>query len=118
MSCCFGSRKKICNSNRFHRLDRNQLVGLRSDDMKKLALPSSEILTPTTIKSWLLIDAPQAISHSKMTSKGIRIKIEEVPEGVILAHQFFYICVDCGKCYWGMTRIIHFKILYLQYHNF
>ena len=96
-------RRKVCNCNRFHRLHRKQLAGPELAD-EAVGPPS-----PTIKKSWLLVEAPQS-SQNKVTSKGIGIQIDQVPEGVILAHQFFYICVDCGKCYWG---IYYRSILFL-----
>ena len=94
-------RRKVCNCNRFHRLHRKQLAGPELAD-EAVGPPS-----PTIKKSWLLVEAPQS-SQNKVTSKGIGIQIDQVPEGVILAHQFFYICVDCGKCYWGIIIVQFF----------
>lgn len=56
---------------------------------------------PEPGKSWILIEAPPEMSQNKKTSRGTRIKTEDVPEGVIAAQDIFYICIECGKCYWG-----------------
>jgi hypothetical protein len=34
------------------------------------------------------------------TRKGVTINVDAVPKGVLYQVQKFYICEDCGKCYW------------------
>lgn len=108
---------KICNSNRFHRLERDEFLRVRSSESKNLTetFPEPEIVTHSKpVKSWSIIEAPGDIIQNKVTSKGIRIKVNDVPEGVASSHLFFYICVECGKCYWGKSsenftnRILYF----------
>ena len=71
---------------------------------------------PKPVKSWVLIEAPLDVSHRRFTSSGISIKVDDVPDAVIFANQHFYICVDCGKCYWGaITRnfLESFEVVYM-----
>lgn len=42
------------------------------------------------------------------TRKGVRVNVDTVPKGVLNKEQKFYICEDCGKCYWDGS---HFERL-------
>ena len=42
------------------------------------------------------------------TRKGVTINVDAVPGGVLDQVQIFYICEDCGKCYWDGS---HFERL-------
>jgi len=42
------------------------------------------------------------------TRKGVRVNVDAVPEGVLNQVQIFYICEDCGKCYWDGSHFERF----------
>lgn len=40
-----------------------------------------------------------------MTSKGKRIQVESIPEGVLMKNDVFYVCELCGKVYWDGSHL-------------
>lgn len=42
------------------------------------------------------------------TRKGVIVNVDAVPKGVLNQVEIFYICEDCGKCYWDGS---HFERL-------
>lgn len=42
------------------------------------------------------------------TRKGVTVNVDAVPKGVLKQVEIFYICEDCGKCYWDGS---HFERL-------
>lgn len=95
---------QLCNSNAFHQIDRLNLLGLRPGSIAEIEELEEEICaTSSTARSWVLVNPPQDVERSGCTSTGAKIQFDSVPEGVILKQKVFYVCVDCGKCYWGNT---------------
>lgn len=48
------------------------------------------------------------ITELCQTRKGVTVNVDAVPKGVLDQVQIFYICEDCGKCYWDGS---HFEKL-------
>jgi hypothetical protein len=48
------------------------------------------------------------------TRKGVTIDVDAVPKGVLDQVQKFYICEDCGKCYWDGSHFERFVCGRLQ----
>lgn len=42
------------------------------------------------------------------TRKGVTVNVDAVPKGILNQVQIFYVCEDCGKCYWDGS---HFERL-------
>jgi hypothetical protein len=59
------------------------------------------VLQYRSVESGVLIDHCQ-------TRKGVTIHVDAVPAGVLGQVQKFYVCEDCGKCYWDGS---HFERL-------
>lgn len=70
-----------CNSNLFHRLDREQFVCFIPGFVIPFKSPEGKNPSPFPDKSWVLVDAPREINRTMLTSKGSRIQINDVPEG-------------------------------------
>lgn len=110
---------QICNSKNFHRLHQHEVLQIRSD----LDIPeTSKFPTPVDLTSdtrnWNIIETPKNLSETRLTSGGVEMQYDSVPEGVIAAQEYFYVCVGCGKFYWGKRIHIlldsHFECFYLQ----
>jgi phosphoribulokinase len=59
------------------------------------------VLQYRTVESGVIIELCQ-------TRKGVTINVDAVPAGVLEQVQKFYICENCGKCYWDGS---HFERL-------
>lgn len=68
---------------------------------------SEEGMVPLCVRQYHSIESGVAIEHCQ-TRKGATIHVDAVPTGVLGQVQKFYICEDCGKCYWDGS---HFERL-------
>lgn len=97
-----------CNCNQFHEICRKELASMKTDfDVHSLPLDPSVKLRKAS-KSWVLVETPPNVIHERLTSAGILIQVNKVPHKVIFEQAYFYVCVDCGKCYWGMD-VLRYK---------
>jgi hypothetical protein len=60
---------------------------------------SEEGTAPPCMMRYQNIESGVIVERCK-TRKGVVVKVDAVPKGILNQVQKFYICEDCGKCYW------------------
>lgn len=93
------SRCMKCNSNRFILASQDHIKIMKYGTRNSSNKQDNKLVEPPK-RSFVLSEITSHICASGVTSTGARIQVDNIHRQIVNNVVQFYICEDCGKCYW------------------